>query len=305
MKYIESYTSKTRTAIRYYLYEPKVMIRVKGVVQIHHALSDHADRYDHFAKFLQNHGFVVVVSDFVGHGQSLIDFEQGYFGEKNGILNIVEDMQKLVTITKTKYGDVPYFMLGCDIGSNFIMKYMTMYGDYIDGAVLLGISTLVVGYKTKRFVLSLLSKIKGPTAKSYNFLNHFNGLHNEWIENPKTDFDWLTTDEEELKKYLNDPMAHFAYSVQGYNDIIENVVDTNKIETLSKTPKHIGIYVGYGDQDHLSRFSYEIADKYKQVQIQDVTLVKFEECRNLLFFEKKKRGVYFSILDWLNERTFL
>ena len=52
MKYIESYTSKTKTSIRYYLYEPKVLLRVKGVVQIHHALSDHADRYDHFAKFL-------------------------------------------------------------------------------------------------------------------------------------------------------------------------------------------------------------------------------------------------------------
>ena len=40
--------------------------------------------------------------------------------------------------------------------------------------------------------------------------------------------------EEELKKYLADPMAHLAYSVQAYNDIIENVVDTNKVEKIEK-----------------------------------------------------------------------
>ena len=305
MKYIESYTSKTKTSIRYYLYEPKVLLRVKGVVQIHHALSDHADRYEHFAKFLQDRGFAVVVSDFVGHGKSLIDFEQGYFGEKDGVLNIVEDMQKLVKITKRKYSDVPYFLLGCDIGSNFIMKYMTIYGDYIDGAVLLGASTLVVGYKTKRIVLSLLSKIKGPAAKSHNFFKHFNGLHNEWVKNPKTEMDWLTSNEEELAKYMADPMAHFAYSVQAYNDIIENVVDTNKVETIAKTPKHIGIYLAYGEEDHLSRFSYQIAEKYKNTGMQDVSVVKFEKRRHLLLFEKNKQEIYLSILDWLNARTYL
>lgn len=305
MKYIESYTSKTRTSIRYYLYEPKVILRAKGVVQIHHALSDHADRYEHFANFLVSHGFVVVVSDFVGHGKSLIDFEQGYFGPQDGVLNICEDIQKLVMLTKEKYSDVPYFLLGCDIGSNFIMKYMTMYGDYIDGAILLGVSSLVVGYKRKRFILSLISKLKGPESKGFHFFNHFNGLHNEWIENPKSEFDWLTTDEDELEKYMNDPMAHFAYSVQAYNDIIENVVDTNKIETLEKTPKHIAIYIGYGDQDHLSRFSDTVAEKYKNAGMSDVTLVKFKDCRHLLLFEKNKKDIYFNILDWLNERTYL
>lgn len=68
--------------VRYHVYEPKVVLRVKGVVQIHHGIGEHADRYEHFASYLLNQGFVVVVSDFAGHGKSLIDFEQGYFGKK-------------------------------------------------------------------------------------------------------------------------------------------------------------------------------------------------------------------------------
>ncbi len=55
-----------------------MVLRIKGIVQIHHGIGEHADRYDHFASFLLNQGFVVVVSDFAGHGKSLIDFEQGF-----------------------------------------------------------------------------------------------------------------------------------------------------------------------------------------------------------------------------------
>ena len=58
--------------IRYHVYEPQVVIRVKGIVQIHHGLGEHAGRYEHFASFLASQGFVVVVSDFAGHGRSLI-----------------------------------------------------------------------------------------------------------------------------------------------------------------------------------------------------------------------------------------
>ena len=84
MKYTKTYTSSMHTHVRYHVYEPKVVLRIKGIVQIHHGIGEHADRYDHFASFLLNQGFVVVVSDFAGHGKSLIDFEQGFFGTENG-----------------------------------------------------------------------------------------------------------------------------------------------------------------------------------------------------------------------------
>ena len=43
---------KRQVHVRYYVYEPKVVLRVKGIVQIHHGLGEHADNYDHFASCL-------------------------------------------------------------------------------------------------------------------------------------------------------------------------------------------------------------------------------------------------------------
>ena len=64
MKRTATYTSSMHISIRYYVYEPEVVLRIKGIVQIHHGLGEHADRYEHFASFLAARGFVVVVSDF-------------------------------------------------------------------------------------------------------------------------------------------------------------------------------------------------------------------------------------------------
>ena len=54
-----------------------MMIRYKGVVQIHHAMGEYVGRYRRFAEYLASDGFVVVVSDFPGHGMSLYNYEQG------------------------------------------------------------------------------------------------------------------------------------------------------------------------------------------------------------------------------------
>ena len=41
-----------------------------GVVQISHGLTDHIDRYDRFARFLAENGYVVCGNDHLGHGKA-------------------------------------------------------------------------------------------------------------------------------------------------------------------------------------------------------------------------------------------
>lgn len=41
MKRTAFFTSSMHINIRYHVYEPQVVIRVKGIVQIHHGLGEH------------------------------------------------------------------------------------------------------------------------------------------------------------------------------------------------------------------------------------------------------------------------
>ncbi len=305
MKRMATYTSCMHVHVRYYVYEPKVVLRSKGVVQIHHGLGEHADRYDHFASFLLDQGFVVVVSDFVGHGKSLIDFEQGYFGKDEGVLNLVKDMHHLQNIMRKHYPDVPYFMLGTDLGSVLIRKYASLYGDFIDGIILLGTPSRVDRQYTKKSYLYLMKTIKGPLYKSQGYFNNFHQAKNKAISQHETEVDWLTSDALEIRKYLNDPMTHFVYTIQGYRDIIEVMNDVNNDETIRLIPKHLAIYIGAGEYDSMTKNNQHLVDKYKKANISDVQFFVFKNMRHALLFENKKRDVYFHILKWLNERTYL
>ena len=42
--------------------------RPKAVVQIVHGIAEHIGRYDHFARFLNAHGYLVVAEDHMEHG---------------------------------------------------------------------------------------------------------------------------------------------------------------------------------------------------------------------------------------------
>lgn len=304
MKHSETYTSTMRTHVRFYIYEPKVVLRVKGVVQIHHGMGEHADLYDHFASFLLNQGFVVVVSDFAGHGKSLIDFEQGYFGDHNGPQNLVKDMHHLLQIIRERYTDVPYFMLGENLGSVLIRQYVTQYGDYIDGMILLGTPAKVAHRYTKGAYLYVMRHFKGPMYKAHRYFQELHRYHNKKISDDD-ELGWWSSDQEERKKYLSDPMTHFSYTIQGYRDIVELTKAVNTAEGIAKTPEYLSIYIGVGEFDPFCQGADQLAKKFENNNIHDVTYRVFKGRRHALLFEKNKKEVYLDILQWLNERTYL
>lgn len=305
MKRMETYTSSMFVHVRFYIYEPKVIIRIKGVVQIHHGLAEHADRYDHFASYLSHQGFVVVVSDFVGHGKSLIDFEQGYFGEHDGPMHLIKDMHHLQHVIRQRYPDVPYFMLGSDLGAVLIAKYVSEYPDYVDGILLLGMLTHVDYNYIKSKYLSIMKRLKGPTYKAHRYFRAFHLYNNKKLLHPGEDLEWWSSSEEERKQYQNDPMTHFSYTVQGYKDILEMIQDVNSHECIMKMAPYLAVYVGVGEYDPMGKEIQTLIDKYKKANIEDVSLHRFKERRHALLFEKDKKEIYLDILNWLNERTYL
>jgi alpha-beta hydrolase superfamily lysophospholipase len=277
---------------------------MKGIVQIHHGYCEHADRYEHFASYLLNQGYVVVVSDFVGHGQSLIDFEQGFFGMDNGSDGIVEDMHHLFEVIRSTYSEAPYYLCGIDLGALFIRKFMSIYGDCIQGVILLGTSGRISKINLVKYEILIMKMFKGPMYKSKKIFNHFHYQNSKKTNGSKV-LSWLTNDDEERKMYLDDPMTHFIYTLKGYEDIITTLKQVNSNEYINKIPKELAVFIGVGEEDSMTKNSHELYEKYKEHGIYDLTYEVFEGCKHAVLFEKNKRVVYKKIVDWLNERTYI
>lgn len=116
-------SADTRTQIHAIKWIPDGQPR--AVLQIIHGMVEYVDRYDDFARFMAEHGFLVVGEDHLGHGGSVLSPEHlGYFGE-HGNEWIISDIHHLRTETQTANPGIPYFMLGHSMGSFLLRQYIT------------------------------------------------------------------------------------------------------------------------------------------------------------------------------------
>ncbi len=110
-----------------------------GVFQIAHGLTEHINRYDRFAFFLAEYGFVVCGNDHLGHGKAAAEAGKlGDFGAPDTDVRMVDDMNKLSNIMKKKYPSLPYFLLGHSMGSLLARIYAAHFGDGLTGLILCG-----------------------------------------------------------------------------------------------------------------------------------------------------------------------
>ena len=115
--------------------EPDTSRPVKGIVQLVHGMSEHKERYIDFMKYLAENGYITVIHDNRGHGESIRESgDLGYLYE-GGYKALVEDIHEITLETKQYVkeelgiNDRPYILLGHSMGSLAVRCYIKKY-DY-------------------------------------------------------------------------------------------------------------------------------------------------------------------------------
>ncbi|MCI9630088.1 alpha/beta fold hydrolase [Thomasclavelia cocleata] len=297
MKFSETFTSVTKTYVNFDVYLPTVMIRYKAIIQIHHAMGEHLGRYQRFAEYLAHDGFVVVVSDFPGHGMSLYNYEQGYFGDGDATKNLVEDMQRLRNMMAARYPDLPYFMIGNELGSIVLRKYVANYGDYVQGCVFMGTCGKL------RHINLGKAFVKGEVILRGNMYR--SKLIKKAIVKCET---YITSDLNELELYHQDPFTDFIYTNQAYNDILKLIKEVTLSETIKKIPDYLSVFIVSGLKDSFGRFGKGpkwLYDNLLDKGVKDLSLKLYENSHQDILHDCQRLEVYKDILEWLNERTFI
>ena len=100
----------------------------RAVIQIVHGIAEHINRYDDFARFLAEHGFVAVGEDHLGHGQTAETKEDlGFFAEEDGWNCVVNDLNLLRDQMHGEYPDLPYLFFGHNMGSFLVRTYLNRF----------------------------------------------------------------------------------------------------------------------------------------------------------------------------------
>lgn len=290
--------------IHAYSYFPDKNVELKGVIQIAHGMAEHHERYEDFVDFLNSNGYAVYINDHLGHGKSVAnDEELGYFGKSDGYLNLVSDMKKLTDIILKECPDVPVILFGHSMGSMLARVYTEKYGKNLKAAIYCGTCGSNPAAKPGIAIVKTIAKLKGDHHRS-EFINKLAfGTYNKKCTPKRTAFDWLTTDNDIVDKYIGDPYCGFLFTTYGYRDLMSMIVTINRSDWYTSVPLELPIYLIAGEDDPVGNYGKGVKEVYNYLvdtKHTDVSIKLFSGDRHEILNEKDKNDVYKNILSWLN-----
>ena len=288
--------------IAYYVRFPAGEVR--GIVQIVHGMCEYFTRYDHFAQYLTELGFLVCGNDHLGHGNSVASEEDyGYFSHDEGWENCVRDMYKLTSIIKKSYPDVPYFMFCHSMGSFLGRAYAVKHRKTLDGIIICGTGGPVAGTPALLTASASIKAVKGERHRSKTLTALAFGSYNSRIPDAKTQKDWLSRDEEMVLKNDNDPKCSFMFTINGYENLSKVVWYVNNKKWFENYPKELPSFLIAGTEDPVGNYGEGVKKVFEGMAEQgcDVELKLYEGARHELVNEINKDEVFKDITDVLFE----
>ena len=279
----------------------------KAGLQIVHGIAEYVHRYNGFAEFLAENGIAVVGEDHLGHGKSVSEGAPHiYFAKKDGWNKVVSDIHSLREICGEKFSGVPYFMMGHSMGSFLARTYLIKYPGDIDGAIIMGTAqqngALVVGGKA---AATIVGKLFGFDKPHDIITNLAFGGYTKKIENPRTSFDWLSVNEENVDRYIADPKCGEDATVGLFLDLLGGIEFIRKQENVDKMDVTKPVLFIAGEKDPIGdcgkgvKAAFETFDK---AGVKDLTLKLYPDLRHEILNEDCRQEVYEYIFSWLNER---
>lgn len=278
-----------------------------GVVQIFHGMAEHGARYDIFAKYLNNKGYIVYADDHRGHGKTAGSIEKlGYLG-KNGFDNIVKDEHFITNKIKSDYPNLPIFIFAHSFGSFIGQEYLNRYSNDINGLILSG-SAMQNGFDVKVGLAftKLINKF-GDESKQNPFLESLIfGGYNKKIKDSKSKFAWLSHDKNEVEKYEKDEYCGTVFTTNFYRNMFTGFQGLYLKEKAKTIKKDIPLLVIAGEMDPVGKYGKSVKalfNYYKDINMSNVELKLYPNGRHELLNEANRDEIFDFIYSWINKNN--
>lgn len=301
-------SSDNKTQIHAVEWKPEK--KIIGVIQIAHGVTEHILRYEQFAEFFTQKGFVVVGNDHLGHGTSIAkNSKPMYFGPKNSWNFVVQDIETCRKMTKEKYSDIPYVLLGFSLGSFLVRTYLIDYAkEPIDASIIMG-----TGY-IPNFKIAIAKMIANNEAKKVGEENTSSVIksltfetYNKLFKPNRTECDWLCSNEKAIDEYLADPLRGKNYSAGLFIELLSGMQYTSNLKNIKKMNKKIPIFLLSGDKDPVGEFGKGVIktfDILRKAGIENVDIKLYKDLRHDILHEENRNNIYADIYNWLEKNIY-
>lgn len=264
-------------------------------------------RYDSFATFLSEQGFVVFGCDAPGHSKTArTPEEQVFFAEENGWMKTVDTLTDLAQSRKQLFPGLPFILFGHSMGSFLVRTIMIDSPDLADGIILSGTGQpahrkLLFAEKILNGAVSLL----GAGTKSLRMENLVMGNLKRQFPPTRTIKDWLSRDPSVVDAYIADPLCGLTPTVSLLRDMVDGLLYIGNPTYLANINPNTPVFLFSGAEDPVGERGAGVERVYNslvEAGCNDVEMLLYPEGRHEMLNEINREEVYQDILTWLNEK---
>jgi alpha-beta hydrolase superfamily lysophospholipase len=260
-----------------------------GVVQIAHGMGEHAQRYARLAEALTGAGWVVYANDHRGHGRTaghnqVGDGGLGDFGP-GGWDGLVDDVHRLIERIVLESPGLPLVLLGHSMGSFAAQQLILDHSADVDAVVLSGTTSVDLAVST--FDPDQPADLTGLNAA---------------FAPARTDFDWLSRDEKEVDRYVDDPFCGFGIDAAATRTMIAAAARLGDPAALAGIRSDLPLYLVAGSADPLNAelaLLQLLEQRYRDAGLTDITTDYHQGARHEVFNETNRDEVTANLLAWL------
>ena len=258
----------------------------RAIAQIVHGVGEYAQRYQPLVDDLLADGYVVYSHDHRGHGNTArSEAEFGLLGA-DGWGELVADIGRTGERAKEAHPGLPLALIAHSLGSFAGQQWLLDHSHDVTAVVLSGTA-----------VIDLLEPAMDLDAPMD--LSAFNAA----FAPPRTDFDWLSRDEAQVDKYVDDPWCGFGLDIPGGKAMFAGARQLADPARLAGMRKDLPVYVVVGDMDPVNgglALVNELVRRYEEAGLEDVTLVTYPGARHEVFNESNRDEVVAGVVAWLD-----
>ncbi|RWX78507.1 alpha/beta hydrolase [Neorhizobium lilium] len=230
----------------------------RGILLVSHGLAEHSLRYGRFAKFMATHGFHVYAWDHRGHGETLLpDAPLGRFAHGGGASLVLQDVKAMRDMASVSHPGLPVLLFGHSMGGLVALNAAIDNPQSYD-ALAVWNSNFNPGPagRTAQGILLAERALKGSDVPSTLLPKLTFGVWGRSIPGRRTEFDWLSHDQDMVDAYVEDPLCGFDASVSLWLDLFKLAFRGAKL--LDRLPTNLPIHLVGGAEDPATNGGREI-----------------------------------------------
>lgn len=278
----------------------------RALLQLSHGMSEYADRYAPFARYMAERGYLVFGNDHLGHGRSAADGLLGYM-PRGGADILVDDLHRVADQVTAKYSGLPRFLMGHSMGSFVARLYLSRYGDSLDGCIIMGTAGPGQPTAAGKLLSRLVGRVKGGEHRSGLIDSVAFGSYCKGLGRGAHKFAWLSRDAESVAAYDADELCGFVFTADAFYTLFDLLGRVSEAKWADTVPKQLPLLLISGEADPVGGYGKgvrKVYDRLRVAGVKQVDLLTYPNARHELLWEVTscRDRAYSALAAWVEEK---